>query len=99
MTVNEFNDKYKDYLEEGHYGLDIDNLYVIDLLDKVFTGWIEDSKDFRYSQIKLKFGMARVYVEGIDRDTISTIENAIDILMKDEKKEEIVNRESSECNS
>lgn len=99
MTINEFNDKYKDYLEEGHYGLDIDNSYVIDLLDKVFAGWIEDSKDFRYSQIKLKFGMARVYVKGIDRDTISTIENAIDILMKDEKKEEIVNRESSECNS
>ena len=99
MTVNEFNNKYKDYLEESHYGLDIDNPDVINLLDKVFTGWIEDSKDFKYTQIKLKFGTARVYVEGIDRDTILTIENAIDILMKDEKKEEIVNGESSECNS
>lgn len=23
MTVEEFDEKYKDYLEEGHYGLDI----------------------------------------------------------------------------
>lgn len=99
MTVNEFNNKYKDYLEEGHYGLDIDDQEVISFLDKVFTGWIEDSKDFKYTQIKLKFGIARVYVEGIDRDTILDIENTIDFLMKDEKKEEIVNRESSECNS
>ena len=34
------------------------------------------------------------FVNGADDDYI-TIENAIDILMKDEKKEEIVNRESS----
>lgn len=33
MTVEEFNDKYKDCLEEGHYGLAIENPYVITLLD------------------------------------------------------------------
>lgn len=88
MTVNEFNDKYKDYLEEGYYGLDIDNSHVIHLLDKFFTGWIEDSIDFKYTQIKLKFGTARAYITGIDRKTIETIERAIDILVGKEYEEE-----------
>ena len=35
MTYVEFNEKYKDYLEEGHYGLGFDN--------KEFTLWL-DSK-------------------------------------------------------
>lgn len=88
MTVDEFNDKYKDYLEEGYYGLDIDDPRVIHLLDKFFTGWIEDSIDFKYTQIKLKFGTARAYITGIDQKTIETIERAIDILVGKEYEEE-----------
>lgn len=89
MTADEFNEKYKDYLEEGHYGLDINNPTVITMLDKFFTGWIEDSIDFKYTQIKLKFGTARAYITGIDQKTIETIERAIDVLVsrKDEEKE------------
>lgn len=36
MTVEEFNNKYKDCLEERHYGLAIENPYVITLLDLLF---------------------------------------------------------------
>ena len=35
MTVNEFNKKYKDYLEEGHYGLDINIPSVVNYLDSI----------------------------------------------------------------
>lgn len=88
MTADEFNEKYKDYLEEGHYGLDIDNPTVIAMLDKFFTGWIEDSIDFKYTQIKLKFGTARAYITGVDQKTIETIEKAINILVGKEYEEE-----------
>lgn len=88
MTADEFNEKYKDYLEEGHYGLDIDNPTVIAMLDKFFTGWIENSIDFKYTQIKLKFGTARAYITGIDQKTIETIERAINILVGKEYEEE-----------
>ena len=36
MTVEEFNTKYKAYLEEGHYGLVINIQMVIDYLDNLF---------------------------------------------------------------
>ena len=40
-TNKEFNDKYKDYLEEGHYGLDINHLKVIEYLDSIFQDLIK----------------------------------------------------------
>ena len=33
MTTTEFNEKYKDYLNNGHYGLDIHIPSVISYLD------------------------------------------------------------------
>jgi len=60
MTTEEFNEKYKDYLEEGHYGLDISYPSVIEYLDKVFQDLIK-IPDFKYSQIKLKFNYSRFY--------------------------------------
>jgi hypothetical protein len=60
MTTNEFNEKYGEYLEEGHYGLDIAIPTVIDYLDEVFEGLIK-IPGFKYSQIKLKFDMCRFY--------------------------------------
>lgn len=38
MKATEFNKKYEDFLEEGHYGLDIENPSVIEYLDKIFEG-------------------------------------------------------------
>lgn len=61
MNYIQFNDKYSNYLEVGHYGLDIDNDIVVNYLDKIFPDLIEYIKDFKYSQIKLKFGLCRFY--------------------------------------
>lgn len=60
MTYNEFDEKYKNYLEDGHYGLAIHNEEVIDCLDKIFQDLIK-YPNFQYSQIKEKWGMARCY--------------------------------------
>jgi hypothetical protein len=60
MTTKEFNEKYKDYLEEGHYGLDISYPTVVKYLDTMFEGLVK-IPGFKYSQIKLKFNMCRFY--------------------------------------
>jgi hypothetical protein len=60
MTASEFNDKYKAYLEEGQYGLDITSHSIINYLDEMFQGLIK-IPGFQYSQIKEKFGTSRCY--------------------------------------
>ena len=60
MTANEFNEKYKEYLEEGHYGLDINTPSIIRYLDEIFQGLIK-IPGFKYSQIKEKFNSSRFY--------------------------------------
>lgn len=60
MTVDEFNEKYKEYLEKGHYGLDIGNENIIKYLDDVFKDLIK-IPGFKYNQIKEKFGSSRFY--------------------------------------
>ena len=65
MTIDEFNNKYRHHLEEGHYGLAIDHPEVIEYLDKVFQKeikyWKQNYVHFEFSQIKGKFGKARIY--------------------------------------
>lgn len=65
MTTNEFNEKYGEYLEEGHYGLDVTIPTVIEYLDEVFQGLIK-IPGFKYTQIKLKFNMCRFYTNLYD---------------------------------
>ena len=65
MTTNEFNEKYGEYLEEGHYGLDIAIPAVIEYLDEVFEGLVK-VPGFKYTQIKLKFNMCRFYTNLYD---------------------------------
>lgn len=86
MTTEEFNEKYKDYLEEGHYGLDISYPAVVEYLDKIFQDLIK-IPGFKYSQIKLKFNSSRFYTNLytiaptfglLDR----TIEKEIDFLVR-----------------
>ena len=84
MTVEEFDKKWEAYLEEGHYGLDINHPDVIEYLDKEFEK-LSLIPGFSYSQIKEKFGSARVYLafgfseEAHDmEDKINTIFNEID---------------------
>lgn len=76
MTSDEFNEKYKDFLEEGHYGLDIDIPEFIKWLDDKFQSFI-NVENFSYSQIKEKFRYGRFYCEGLPRETIQEVEDKI----------------------
>lgn len=82
MTVEEFNIKYKDYLEEGHYGLDINDNFIINYLDNQFQQLIKID-GFKYTQIKLKFNSCRFYtnlnevLKGVDHKIDSGIERYI----------------------
>ena len=82
MGLTEFNEKYKDYLEPGFYGLAIDNSKVIAFLDKEFPKLIKNNmQPFRYSQIKVKFGYARVYCNAQEA-VIRHLENDIDYILR-----------------
>ncbi len=81
MTSEEFNQKYKDFLEEGYYGLDIDNDDFTNWLDDKFQKFIKNP-NFSYSQIKAKFGMGRFYCEGLSIEEIEEVENKITELCK-----------------
>lgn len=63
MTIEEFDEKWKDYVEPGFYGLAINDPDVIAYLDKEFTEEIKTNPTFTFSQIKVKFGKARVYTK------------------------------------
>ena len=59
-TNKEFNDKYKEYIEEGHYGMDIEESSVLAYVNEIFNDLIQ-IPGFKYQQIKTKYGLARVY--------------------------------------
>jgi hypothetical protein len=90
MTSTEFNEKYSAYLEEGHYGLDIDIPEATDFLDKSFQDLIK-IPGFQYSQIKSKYNSSRFYTNL--RDTLgfvgkhieNSIENELDFYIKAEE--------------
>ena len=79
MTVEEFNTKYSEFLEKGNYGLAIQNSKVIQFLDKEFEKFI-NRENFKFSQIKLKFGYARVYAEGLHLQELQFLEEKINEL-------------------
>lgn len=81
MTSYEFNEKYISFLEEGHYGLDINLPDVVEYLDDKFQSFINAHR-FSYSQIKLKFGYGRFYCEGLPREVITEVEDKITELCK-----------------
>ncbi len=81
MTTEEFNNKYMDYLEKGHYGIAINNEEVIDYLDKEFQELIK-IPDFQYTQIKLKFGYCRIYCDKVPVDKIYEMEEYINKLLR-----------------
>ncbi len=68
MTSDEFNDKWIDHLETGHYGMDIELPAVIDYMDDEFTKEAVTNPTFTYSQIKMKFGTSRVYTTSSKHD-------------------------------
>lgn len=79
MKSSEFNEKYKAFLEEGHYGLGIEIPEFTEWLDKKFEQFIL-KPGFSYSQIKAKFGMGRFYCEGLTNEEVLEVEQKISSL-------------------
>jgi len=63
-TAEEFNEKYKDYLGKGHYGLDLGHPEAIKYLDEEFQT-LTKIEGFKYSQIKSKFNSFRFYADNL----------------------------------
>jgi hypothetical protein len=80
MGLREFNNKYKDYLEKGHYGLAIDIPAVIEYLDKEFQELIK-IPGFQYSQIKTKFHWVCFYCDNVPDEKIREITDNIETLI------------------
>ena len=79
-TCEQFNIKWRFHLESGFedQGLMIQDEKVIAILDKNFRIIENRYPNFTYSQIKLKFGTARVYLDNIGGSSWeSTIETLI----------------------
>lgn len=60
MNQQQFNQKWSAFLEEGFYGLAINNPLVIEYLDQVFEG-LTKIPGFKYYQIKEKFNYSQFY--------------------------------------
>jgi hypothetical protein len=87
MNYKEFNEKYKDYIPDGWYGLGFDIPEVTDYLDVTMEDLIT-IPGFELHQIKLKFNMARFYFDtkwkdkGLEAALMIKIESKINELVK-----------------
>ena len=72
MTNQEFNNKYKDYIEPGFDGCELDNEEALNYLDNEFQELI-NIPDFKFSQIKSKFNWFCFYCIGIHSKKITQI--------------------------
>lgn len=75
-TAEAFNEKYKYFLEEGHYGLALSDPRAIQYLDKKFQEFIK-RPDFKFSQIKAKFNSFCFYADGITIEEQNEVEKAL----------------------
>ena len=86
-TNSDFNEFYKDYLEEGFYGMEIGVPSVVHYMNTVFKDLIK-IPGFKYSQIKTKYGLPRVYTNldeilpFVGRIINSELEEKISLLLK-----------------
>lgn len=71
MTIDEFNIKYKEWLPDGYYGLDINNKEVIAWLDNLFEHYLTKIDGFEYHQIKLKFGGSVRFYSNLNHNSIT----------------------------
>jgi|GEM_PF-1789572 len=76
MTSKEFNEKYKDYLEEGHYGMSLDKSEALEYLDGEFQELIK-IPGFKYSQIKSKFNWFCFYCDNVPIEKVNEIESKL----------------------
>ena len=84
QTFIEFNYKYDKYLADKFYGLNILNDKVVRYLDKVFEEELTNIPNFKYYQIKTKFGMCSFYCDKVNPIRVREIEQEIDKLINDE---------------
>ena len=82
MTADNFNEKYKQYIPEGWYGLGFDIPVVTEYLDEVLQDLIT-IPGFELHQIKLKFGGIRFYVNSSVIEDIFDVENFIENTLYD----------------
>ena len=86
-TIKEFNEKFVDYLEDGHSGLLIEVPQVVQYLEEYFKNLIK-IPDFKYTQIDTIRGIPRVInnledVIGIAGKVInSELEDKISFILK-----------------
>lgn len=80
-TPDEFNVKYKDYLEHEFYGMEMENEEILKVADEAFKEFIK-VPGFKYYQLKNKFGYCRFYADNIDVDPLCTKIDKILIKLK-----------------
>ena len=76
-VTEEFNNKYKEYLEPAHVGLTIRDENIVKYLDEKFKYFISKNIKFTYTTIKIKFGICRFYNTGISLIQTKIIEEDI----------------------
>jgi len=87
MDADEFNQKYKEHIPDGWYGLGFSIPEVTEYLDEVMEDLIT-IPGFELHQVKLKFNMARFYFEtnwkdkGLEAALEIKIESKINELVK-----------------
>jgi hypothetical protein len=82
QNSTEFNEKWVKYLEPRFYGMAIEHPLVLKYMDEEFEKETTTNPDFTYSQLKLKFGTARVYTTSAHNNEW---EETIDKLIKEPK--------------
>jgi len=65
MTTEEFNNKWSASIPKGWYAMAISDSEVIAYVDSVLEEYAP-CREIEIHQIKLKFGMARFYVQGLE---------------------------------
>jgi hypothetical protein len=81
MTQEEFNEKYKDYIEKGYYGLAFGDDEFVDWLDIKFQEFIKEP-NFNFAQVKSKFGWGRFFCYGLSQDKVREVEERITKICK-----------------
>lgn len=82
MNKKQFNEKYKEFLTEGFYGLAIQDQEVIDYLDDIFGNVLVYLPNFKYQQIKVKWGYVRFYADVDSTNLLQTIEQKLTSILK-----------------
>lgn len=61
MACKDFNKKYQDFLMPNASGMQIENFDVLEYLDQEFAMLIKSNPNFKFSSIKVKFGLTKIY--------------------------------------